>query len=137
MIRIYRRHVKSCPHTSERERRCRCPIHCEGVLGEERIKPQSLKLSSWEAATKKVREWEAAGTTKAAQKIKLSEAILRYKADCEARGLAPSTQRPIRVLLGSLQEFPDRRGLRLLESMGVDHLREFRESWATWARWCS
>ena len=79
MIRIYRGHLTSCPHTSQRERRCKCPIHCEGQLGEETIKLRSLNLTSWEAATKTVRDWEAAGTTKAAPRIKVKEVIARYK----------------------------------------------------------
>lgn len=132
VIRIYRRHVKSCPHTSERERRCKCPIHCEGNLGEERIKPQSLNLTAWEAAQKKVREWEAAGTTKAAPRLQLADAIARYKADCAARELSPSTQHRISKLLEALQGFADQRGVNLLEHIGVAELREFRETWTTW-----
>jgi integrase len=132
VIRIYRRHVKSCPHTSERERRCKCPIHCEGQLGDERIKPHSLKLTSWEAAAKKIQGWQAAGTTKAIPRIKLAEAIAGYKADCEARKLSPATQHKISVLLKALQSYADLHGLGLLAAVGVPELRRFRETWTSW-----
>lgn len=132
VIRIYRRHLKSCSHTSELERRCKCPIHVEGKLGDERIKPHSLGLTSWEAATKKVHAWEAAGTTKAHPRVKITDAIVRYKADCEARQLSPSTQHKISTLLKALEDFATARGLDLLEHIGVSELREFRETWTTW-----
>jgi Domain of unknown function (DUF932) len=61
LIRIYRRHLKSCPHTSENDRRCRCPIWAEGSLGDERVR-RSLNLTSWEAAQRWVRDREIAGT---------------------------------------------------------------------------
>jgi hypothetical protein len=38
MLRIYRRHRTHCPHTSERYRRCSCPIYVEGSLGAETIR---------------------------------------------------------------------------------------------------
>lgn len=132
VVRIYRRHLKSCPHTSERERRCKCPIHVEGQLGEERIKPHSLNLNSWEAASKRVREWEAAGTMKVSPRIQLKDAISRYEADCEARALTHSTRHKIKKLLEALQKFADNKGKNLLEQIGVAELREFRDSWKTW-----
>ena len=32
MLTLFRRHLKSCPHTSRDYRRCKCPIHIEGSL---------------------------------------------------------------------------------------------------------
>jgi len=58
MLTIFRRHLKSCPHTSRS--RCRCPLHVEGTLAGEPIR-KALDLSSWEAAQNLVREWEATG----------------------------------------------------------------------------
>ena len=132
MIRIYRRHLKACPHTSERERRCKCPIHCEGQLGEERIRPHSLQLTSWEAAVRRVREWEAAGTTKLRARVTLAEAITRYKADCEARKLSASSQHKIAELLKALQSHIDPDGRTLLEAIGLPELCRFRETWISW-----
>lgn len=134
VIRIYRRHLKACRYTSERERRCRCPIHCEGQLGDERVKPHSMGLTSWEAASKKVMCWEAAGTTQPITRVRISvtDAILRYKADCEARQLSESTQHKIAVLLSLLEDFAAKCGLTLLESIGVPETRQFRETWTSW-----
>lgn len=132
MIRLYRRHLSSCPHTSERERRCKCPIYCEGNLGEERINARTLKLTNWEAATKKVHAWETAGTAKAAPRIKLADAIARYQTDCDARKLSVSTNEKISVLLKALQKFADDRGITLLEQVDVPELREFRATWKSW-----
>ena len=32
MLRLYRRHRALCPHSSERYRRCSCPIYVDGSL---------------------------------------------------------------------------------------------------------
>jgi len=60
MLTIFRRHLKTCPHTSRKDRRCRCPIHVEGTLAGEPVR-KALDLTSWEAAQTFVREWEATG----------------------------------------------------------------------------
>jgi integrase len=92
-----------------------------------------MNLTSWDAAQKKVRQWEADGTTKGAERMKLAEAIARYEADCVVRNLAPSTQLPINVLLERLQTFADLRGLSYLSSIGVDELTQFWGTWMTWS----
>jgi hypothetical protein len=132
VVRIYRRHLKSCKYTSERERRCKCPIHGEGFVRDERVKPHSLNLTSWEAAAKLVLTWEAAGTTKVIEKVTLAEAATRYIADCEARRLAPSTLKPIGILLDKLKTFAHANQLTSLDSIGVSELRKFRATWKTW-----
>jgi integrase len=102
------------------------------MLGDERIKPQSLNLTSWEAAAKKVREWEAAGTTKVTKRTTLVEAIAFYKADCEARKLSSATRNKITVLLTKLAEFADSKNITFLDSFGVRDVRAFRATWSTW-----
>jgi hypothetical protein len=37
-LRLIRRHLKDCPHTSTKYRRCKCPIHVYGTLAGERIR---------------------------------------------------------------------------------------------------
>ena len=91
-----------------------------------------MNLTNWEAASKKVMEWEAAGTTKATPRIKLAEAIQRYQADCEARMLSPSTRHKISTLLDALQAYADLNGFTLLDFIGVPELRRFRETWTSW-----
>ncbi len=60
MLRLIRRHLKTCKYRSSRYRRCGCPIHVYGTLGGEKIR-RALDLTSWEAASDKVRGWEASG----------------------------------------------------------------------------
>src|SRR5688500_4953555 len=60
MLRLIRRHLTACPHTSSTYRRCRCPIHVYGTLAGERIR-KSLDLTAWEAASDLIRDWEATG----------------------------------------------------------------------------
>jgi integrase len=88
-----------------------------------------LRLTSWEAATKKVMGWEAAGTTKAVPRMRLREAIARYKADCEARKLSAGTRHKITRLLDMVQNFA---GDVLLQHIGLAELDQFRDTWTTW-----
>jgi integrase len=132
VIRIYRRHVEQCGYTSERERRCRCPIHVEGRLGEEVIKRRSLHLNVWDAALKKVRDWEIAGTTKAPARVTLRQAIADYQADCAAREIQPATILKTKVLLDKLQAFATENRYEFLDEIGIAELRKFRSTWTTW-----
>lgn len=58
MLRLIRRHVKACPHTSSRFRRCSCPIHAYGTLAGEKVR-RALDLTSWEAASDLIRDLDA------------------------------------------------------------------------------
>jgi hypothetical protein len=51
MLTIFRRHLKRCEHRDEGRtyRRCRCPIHVEGLLGP-RMERCSLDTRDWERA---------------------------------------------------------------------------------------
>jgi len=60
VLRLYRRHRALCPHSSERYRRCSCPIYVDGSLSGEPIR-KSLDLTSWEAASDLVANWNASG----------------------------------------------------------------------------
>ena len=56
MLTIFRRHLKACPQTSRRYRRCQCPIWIEATLGLEDVPRRSLNLTFWDAAEDYVRE---------------------------------------------------------------------------------
>ena len=61
MLRIYRRHRKSCEHRDDgKYRRCRCPIWIDGFLGDQDIR-KSLRVADWQKAETMRGEWEAAG----------------------------------------------------------------------------
>lgn len=132
MLTIFRRHLKSCPHTSRSYRRCRCPLHVEGSLGNETIR-RALDLTSWEAASIRIAEWNAAGriTTLSPSEPKLtSAAIEQYLADARARNLRPSTIVLMEALLvRSLLAYANDRGYRYLTELNVERLRDYRATW--------
>jgi Phage integrase family len=59
-LRLIRRHLKDCPHTSTKYRRCKCPIHVYGTLGGERIR-KALDQTSWDASSELITAWTATG----------------------------------------------------------------------------
>lgn len=134
-LRLYRRHGRQCPHTSERVKKCagRCPIYVEGTLGGERIR-KALDLDSWEAASALVRSWEAVGHV---GKVKdeaptIAEAVGKFLDDARARGLKDSTLRSYsNHLRNHLLSVCARKGLRELRDLTVAQLRDIRSGWKT------
>ncbi len=87
-LRLIRRHVKDCAHTSTRYRRCKCPIHVYGTLAGEKIR-KALDQTSWDAATELINSWTVAGEIGV---VKIDapttrEAVGKFFEDCEARKL--------------------------------------------------
>ena len=99
-LRLIRRHLKDCPHTSTTYRRCRCPIHVYGSLAGEKIR-KALDQTSWEAASELITAWTAAGEIGVVkvQAPTVTEAVEKYLADCEARQLGWEAMRKYRHLL--------------------------------------
>jgi len=132
VIRLFRRHRASCPHTSETERRCRCPIYAEGKLNDERLPKTALNLTSWEAAQKWVRDREVAGTLKfKKEEVAFQEAQSQFIADLAARNVSTASIRKFEILLGLLGAYMDAKGFRRLSELGLAEMRQFRASW-TW-----
>jgi len=128
MVTIYRRHRKTCPYTSRSERRCRCPLYAEGSIGDERIR-ESLNLTSWDAAQRTVRGWEAAGTFQEKTEISLEDALSKFVADCETRNLKAVTLGKYRLVARTLKKFAESRGAMRLKDLDPEALRDFRASW--------
>jgi len=131
MLTIFRRHLKACPQTSRRYRRCQCPIWIEGTLGLEEVPRRSLNLTSWDAAEEYVREsnrtGKVGGTT--AKPMLIADAVELYLTDVQAR-LRSSTVRLHRVLLrDSLLVWCADKGYRYLSELDVKSLIEYRSSW--------
>jgi integrase len=131
MIRIFRRHRFSCPQTSETYRKCSCPLYAEGKVGDEILKKTALNLTSWEAAQKKVREWEAAGTLKTTAPVSLKFATARYLAELEARHISAASRRKFELLFDLLATFMVSQGLTNIRQLDVPEIRDFRATW-TW-----
>lgn len=122
MLTIFRRHTLKCRHTSRDERRCSCPIAVEGTLNGEYIR-KSLGLRSWEAAQKKVREWEAAGRK---DPVKVGNACDSFLKDCEARRVGPAQYGKYKLLV---KELKDILGTRNISEVTVEDLRNYRALW--------
>jgi integrase len=130
MLRLIRRHVAACPHTSSLYRRCKCPIHCYGTLGGEKIR-RALDFTSWEAATATVNRWTAAGRVlDGVAGVLTTDAVSNFLHDLEhGQKRQPATLAKHRNLLEK----------RLLQWCGNDYseigdldvtaLRSFRASW--------
>jgi len=131
VLTIYRRHLGSCPHRNEGRdyRRCKCPIWIQGTLGGEPIR-KALDLTSWEAASELVHQWDARGSI-TGRVIPVPEAIERYMADARARKLTPASLAKMTLLLEKqLLPWADAEKLRYVSQLDVERLRAFRETWA-------
>ena len=138
VLTIYRRHTPDCQHVGKprhtaRTRNCKCPIWVQGSLGGDYVR-ESLNLTSWQAASDKVHTWEAAGEVHAEdprQRIATKDAVAKYLADAQARGLKDASLTKFReVLERRLLEFAEGRGYRTLKQLDVEALREFRATWS-------
>ena len=107
-----------------------CPLWVQGSLRGEYIR-QSINQTSWEAASDLVRSWEASGQIGVVRVEipSISEAAAKYIADAEARNLNPESMKKVRDAIERLfLGFCTKRGYRLLKQLGVDGIREFRNS---------
>lgn len=89
-----------CGRKSERYRRCQCPIYIEGSLAGESIR-KSLDLTSWEAASDLVAQWNAAGQI-GGTRVEIPsivDAVGKHIRDAEARNLQPASLKKIRDIL--------------------------------------
>lgn len=131
MLRIYRRHRGTCGHTSERYRRCSCPIYVEGTLGGETVR-RSLDLTNWEAASELVAKWTSSGQVGVARLDvpTIREAVTKYFEDAVARQLQPATISKHKNLLNKrLLPWCTDKGYQQLRQLDVDALRQFRATW--------
>ena len=132
MLRIFRRHRATCPHQSERYRRCSCPIYVEGSLGGETVR-KSLDQTSWEAASDLIAAWTASGRIGVVRLDipSIAEAVDKYFADAHARQLQPATiAKQTNLLRARLLPWCADTHRRLLKQLDVDALRAFRATWA-------
>jgi integrase/recombinase XerD len=121
MLTLYRRHRAGCKYKSRRAK-CFCAIWTQGVLRGEKIR-QPLDLTNWEAANKRVRDWEIHGK---ANSLSLLDACDRYISQGEANGLSVDTLNRQRLLKRQFEEFF---GDVQLRAITLDDVSRFRESW--------
>jgi len=131
MLRLYRRHRRTCGQKSERYRRCACPIYVEGTLCGEHVR-KSMDLTSWMAATDLLAKWNESGEVGVVrvEVPPISEAVEKFITDAKARGVGWETQRKYENLLRRrFLGWCDHKGYRLLKQVGVQELRDFRATW--------
>jgi integrase/recombinase XerD len=121
MLTIYRRHRTKCK-SSGRRAKCGCPIWAQGILHGGSIR-QSLDLTNWEAAQKRVRDWEIDGIQNS---VSLVEAYDRFLAQHTANDSSADTMQKHRKIKKEMVAFL---GDVPLKSITVDDVSRFRESW--------
>ena len=139
MLTLFRLHLQRCSagrkRTDRSYRRCKCPIHVEGKLGEDFIR-KGLKITNWQCAQQRVAEAEARGSwdplpeEAEPEHVTISSAKERFLRDAElGRRLSEPTLRKYRLMLRQLEEFAAARGFRYLNEFDLGALRDFRDSW--------
>jgi integrase/recombinase XerD len=124
MLHLYRRHSEKCPHKQRgmNFRKCRCPIWVHGKVRGIFIR-RSLETLNWETAHKIAREMEDSGIGKT---MTVKAACERFTEDCKARHLRLASLGKYKLLTDELTTWFE---AKKLESITVDGLREYRESW--------
>jgi len=136
MLTPYRRHTKDCPFKAKgtAHRKCECPVWIDGTLGGRRVR-KSADTRDWRVAQTRAREWELEGDAQTSRhNPAIEKACEAFKADCNSRGLAKSTQKKYRVLVDQFVAFCAAGGYRSLRQIDLTALREFRGSWKDAAR---
>src|SRR6185437_405545 len=131
MLTIYRRHRRSCKQRTKgrKHRHCQCPIWVDGFLGGKEMR-ESLKLRDWQRAQDLIREWEADDRRVSHPTRKSTEESWKeFLTDIEARKLNDSTVRKYALLKRQMEDFAQRRGLRLLADFDLSKVSQFRSEW--------
>jgi integrase/recombinase XerD len=131
MLTLFRRHSRTCPHTSRTYRRCSCHIHVEGSLGGELIR-KALDLTSWTAAVKLVRAWEEAGRIGAESQVVpgIEMAVQKYLDGKRNKKLAESTIYKLRnIFEKQLLGWAKNKGYRYLRELTPERLSDWQTTW--------
>jgi integrase/recombinase XerD len=131
MLTIYRRHLKSCSHTSRSYRRCPCPIWVQGTLGGEAIR-RAMDVTSIEAASNLVAQWNAAGAIGAVKQepARIDDAVAKYLDDARARHLAEATITKLTTIFEKqFLAWTRDIGLRYLRELTPERLTAWRSTW--------
>jgi integrase len=121
MLKLYRRHLKSCTHRSMTYRRCKCPVWYFGSVDGRRVR-KALKTGSWERAEEMLR---ALDPHEVPLKITITEAGARFISDCERRNGADTTAK-YRLMI---EEMKKCLGPLELHAVTVDDMARYSETW--------
>ena len=130
-LRLIRRHLKDCPHTSTRYRRCKCPIHVYGTLAGERIR-KALDQTSWDAASELINGVDGSPARSAWSRPRPhhprggGEVPHRLRGPASGLGGHAEVPSPAR---GPIHPLGRAEGSPQPQQVSVDGLRQFRQSW--------
>src|ERR1700733_10408672 len=122
MLRLHRRHLKSCLHRSLSYRRCKCPVWVFGSQNGKRIR-KALDTSSWERGEEILRGLDP---EESPEKISIETACDRVIEDCKSRHLAKEIIGKYELLTRELKVRSKGTGVKALSS---DDLVRYREGW--------
>ena len=149
MLKLYRRHLKTCRFYSGNtngnrvNNNCRCPIWCDGRLHGERVN-KGLDLRDWTRASSRIRDWEIDGavTEVKTAAVPVREACDSFIADVVAQHLSTASIKKYGVLLinerlpanvskhsPSLSEFCKAQGIQFTNQITTPLLVKFRGEW--------
>jgi integrase/recombinase XerD len=150
MLRLYRRHVKSCrfwtgksTNGNRRDHNCRCPVWVDGYLAGKRVN-KTLGLRDWTRANEIIRDWEIAGSIQPQERAgtPIGEACDAFMADAEAQRLSDASMKKYRVLLinqhgpeerkkfsPELLQFSVEAGLQFTSQITLPELTRLRAQW--------
>ncbi|HTC64956.1 MAG TPA: tyrosine-type recombinase/integrase [Candidatus Saccharimonadales bacterium] len=97
------------------------------MIGGKEIR-KSLKTKNWQRAQKKVRDMEIADK-EPDERITIEHACEAFLEDAKARGLRNSSLERYDPLFTRLKEFAASMGLRYMNQLDLNSLREFRAGW--------
>lgn len=131
VLRLIRRHVSTCKHTSTKYRRCSCPIHVYGSLRGEKIR-KALDLTSWDAASELIASWTSSGEIGLARPEvpTIKVAVEKFIEYAKTRKRSWETVRKYENLLERrLLTWCEKKHYSQLKQLTVDSLRSFQASW--------
>lgn len=142
MLKIFRRHARTCPHRKEGRKhgKCKCPIWAQGTLAGVAVR-KSLGSRNWQKAERDVSKWNyedrwepKADAAIDAGPVSLEDACLQFENDAEARKLCDSTVYKYKAVFGQLKNFAAGRGIRFVSELNVEVMTAFRGTWKDGAR---
>lgn len=130
MLVLWRRHTEDCSHRSKGRKylKCVCPIWFDWRIAGKRIR-KPLNTRDWQNAQRSAREMEAIGITASTSPVTVEEAYKKFLAAHTANNLRKSTLRKHDLISRQLAAFCHNRGYIFLRQLGVDQIREFRNTW--------
>jgi integrase/recombinase XerD len=125
MLTIYRRHLDTCPQRSEGRActKCACPIHCDGIVKEKRIR-QAMNTVNWARAVRRMAEIEADVAEGRARKP-VGEAVEDF---LKSRQGAPETTRKRMLVMSFLKRFAVSTGIETVDWFRLEDLDAYRIS---------